>query len=355
MNRSIDRRCFATFDILPGEIVVAPFIHPDRGPVEYPAAPLVAARLRTEHHRVRVSHRPLDVVPDNADSVMFTVSYRDRHGIVIGVCVAAHRSDTAAVAVAQESVATWASTLRTRRLLIAAGTRCEGVRGMFAAINHRRQQGSETMHVLGGLGMSPADVDVRCVSMPEAVPDGGTVVVPAQGVPARTRATSNARRLRVVDTTCPLVAAAAVTRLLSVQECVLGDRTRQRVGRDGPDDHLRDIEQFGRVHVLRRMLQEFDDAVSDAPQDWRPMLAAARGLYGAEVLLESADWHLDHGSLRPGDVDVLHHAHATATERVLRHLDPLVAGLAVPPGRVGGFIGRADYIDRVAALVRPVP
>lgn len=147
---------------------------------------------------------------------------------------------------------------------------------------------------------------------------------------------------------------AAVTRMLSVQECVLGDRTRQRVDRDGPDDHLRDIEQLGRVHVLRRMLQEFDDAVSNAPQDWRPMLAAARGLYGVEVLLESADWYLNHGSLRPGDVDVLHHAHATATERVLCHLDPLVAGLAVPPGRVGGFIGRADYIDRVAALVRPV-
>jgi len=25
---------------------------------------------------------------------------------------------------------------------------------------------------------------------------------------------------------------------------------------------------------------------------------------------------------------------------------------AVPPGRIGGFIGRFDYVDRVAALLR---
>lgn len=146
--------------------------------------------------------------------------------------------------------------------------------------------------------------------------------------------------------------ARSALRLVSLQERVLADQLRHRVNRDDPNDHLHDIERLARAHIGRRTLQEFGEAVTTSAGRWRAMLGAARHLYGLDALVDSATWHLNHGSLRPGDIDVLRHAHTAAAERVIHHLTALIDGLAVPPGRVGGFIGRADYIDRVAALVQ---
>jgi acyl-CoA oxidase len=152
-----------------------------------------------------------------------------------------------------------------------------------------------------------------------------------------------------------LVDARSVLRLVSVQERILAGQLRRRVSRDDPNDHLGDIEYLAQVHLRRRILQEFGTVVSAASGQWRTLLKAALHLYGLDVLLDSAAWHLNHGSMRPGDVDVLRQAHTTAAEYVIQYLDPLIDGLAVPPGRVGGFIGQADYVDRVAAMIRQDP
>lgn len=146
--------------------------------------------------------------------------------------------------------------------------------------------------------------------------------------------------------------ARSVLRLVSLHERVLAGQLRHRVEHEDPDRHLHDIERLARVHITRRTLQEFHNVVETATGRWHTMLDAARRLYGIDVLLDSADWQLNHGALHPGDLDVLRHVHTTAAEHVARHLDALVAGLAVPPGRAGGFIGRAGYIDRVASLTR---
>ncbi|MFF5992675.1 acyl-CoA dehydrogenase family protein [Prauserella flavalba] len=143
----------------------------------------------------------------------------------------------------------------------------------------------------------------------------------------------------------------SVYRLASLHEHALANQLRHRINRENPNAHLPDIENLARVHITRRTLQEFDKAVTDSEGQWHTTLGAAHRLYGINALLESANWHLNHGSLHPGDLDLLHHAHAAATKHVTQHLNTLIDGLAVPPGRLGGFIGRADYIDRIARLI----
>ncbi|MGP4019596.1 acyl-CoA dehydrogenase family protein [Saccharopolyspora sp. 5N708] len=139
-------------------------------------------------------------------------------------------------------------------------------------------------------------------------------------------------------------------RLASLHERILADQLHHRVNRDGPNPHLHDIESLARVHLVRRTLQEFDTAATTGGK-WRTIVDAARRLYGLDVVLDSAAWHLNHGLLRPGDTDVLRHAHTTAAEEVGRHLGHLIDGLAVPPGRAGGFIGRDNYVERIATLL----
>ena len=144
----------------------------------------------------------------------------------------------------------------------------------------------------------------------------------------------------------------SVCRLVSLHERALADDLRRRI-HDDADDHLDDIEHLARIHIGRRTLEEFHDTVLAAEGRWRTILEAARQLFGIDILLHSATWHLNHGSLRPGDLDTLRHARTRAAEHVIHHLGALVDGLAIPPGRAGALIGRTDYIDRVASLSRP--
>lgn len=137
----------------------------------------------------------------------------------------------------------------------------------------------------------------------------------------------------------------SVARLVGLQERVLAERLRH-------GDDLPEVERLARVHIERRTLEEFGEAVTASEGRWRTMLDAARRMYGLDILLRSADWHLNHGALHPGDLDVLRQAHTCAAEQIIEHLGALVDGLAVPPGRAGALIGRADYIARVAALTR---
>lgn len=142
----------------------------------------------------------------------------------------------------------------------------------------------------------------------------------------------------------------ATLRLVALQESVLTDGMRNRVDPDDPYPHLREIEELARTHLVRRTLEEFDEAVAAADGRWRPVLTAVRRLYGLDVVLGSAAWHLDQGSLRPGDTGILHTARADAVAEVTGQLDLLVEGLAAPAGRIGALIGREDYTRRFASL-----
>ncbi|MDS1270127.1 beta-ketoacyl synthase N-terminal-like domain-containing protein [Lipingzhangella sp. LS1_29] len=142
----------------------------------------------------------------------------------------------------------------------------------------------------------------------------------------------------------------AAVHLVAFQEGTLIEQLQRLVDQADPSPHLLEIEQLARVHLNRRILEEFDAALTTVQGQRHTMLDAARRLYGLDTLLASAAWHLNQGSLRPGDVDVLRQAHARVSARVARWLPRLVDGLAVPPGRVGGFIGRDDYVSRIAAV-----
>lgn len=105
---------------------------------------------------------------------MFAVSYLDRDGQAAGFALIAHRDDAAALERAEEAADRWREALRSRRLLVAdIAPLCEG--------------------------------GVRALRMMEDA--GNDVFIPAHGAPLDVRAEAAARGLRVVDATCPLVAA----------------------------------------------------------------------------------------------------------------------------------------------------
>ncbi|WP_052809534.1 alpha/beta fold hydrolase [Streptomonospora alba] len=145
--------------------------------------------------------------------------------------------------------------------------------------------------------------------------------------------------------------ARSTLRLVSLHERVLADQLSHRVDPGDPNPYLAEIEELARVHLTRRTLEEFDRLLAAMSGPWRSALESARRLHGLDVVLDSAAWHLNQGSLLPGDADLLRTARTTAAEDVADRLGILVDGLAVPPGRAGGFIGRDDYISRIAALL----
>ncbi|MGC7101390.1 acyl-CoA dehydrogenase [Amycolatopsis lurida] len=139
--------------------------------------------------------------------------------------------------------------------------------------------------------------------------------------------------------------------LVCLREQVLTERLRRHRHLDTDwNPHLLQLEELARVHATRRILEELGNSANSTGPP-HEALAAVHRLHGLDTLLDSVAWHLSHGSMRPGDLDVLQRARAEAADEVHRHLDHLVDGLTVPPGRVGGFIGQDDYIHRVAAIL----
>lgn len=124
MNRSVERRRIAARGTRPGELVVRWFVHPTRGRVRCPAAPLVAANLRAQGHRVREEHGWLEPAAGDTDGVMFAASYLDPGGAAVGLAVAAHDADQAAIRTAREAVHAWSAAWRSRRLVVAAAEPC---------------------------------------------------------------------------------------------------------------------------------------------------------------------------------------------------------------------------------------
>lgn len=210
MNRSVDRRQFATSGVRTGEVVVAAwFEHPERGPVRCSAAPLVAASLRRGGLSLRTTHLSPPPASGPKDAVMFTVSYLEPTGNAVGFGVAAHVVDHAALTAAHDSVEAWATALRTRRVLVAeTSPLCGGARRALQMVEHVLDRTDRRVYLLGNLGADLEHRGLMSADSLDQVPDDAVMVIPAHGATLAVLAEAGARGIEVVDATCPLVATA---------------------------------------------------------------------------------------------------------------------------------------------------
>lgn len=224
MNRTLRVERLPASGVQPGEILVAARImHPDRGTVGSPAAPLLAAALgrgEPDPGRRRIRLGQVDVTTRSLDAdraVLVLASYLDTSGRAVGLGAAAQTADHAAVAVCADIIAQWTELLRSRRLLVAgADPDCAGARaGIEATLQAARDAGPDVpVYVFGrpiaavGQLAKLTAAGVTVTTDLDAVPAAAVVVFPAHGVPLPVRAEAAARGLTVVDATCPLVALA---------------------------------------------------------------------------------------------------------------------------------------------------
>jgi 4-hydroxy-3-methylbut-2-en-1-yl diphosphate reductase len=203
-------------------LVMAAFDDPERGVVNCAAAPLLAAALKAERAgtssgpAIRLGRERLMVSPEaaRASGVMFAVSYLDSEGVAGGFALAARRDDQAGMAAALRAAERWMSAVGSRRLLMDDGVPlCWG--GQRAVrLTQESAAGDEPAYVLGYHVADRASLDdlsgrrVIFTEDLDTVPEGSRIVFPAHGVSMMARATAVARGLRIVDGTCPLVAAA---------------------------------------------------------------------------------------------------------------------------------------------------
>lgn len=224
MNRTLRVDRFPVSGIRPGEILVATeIIHPERGLVSSPAAPLLAAALgrgEPDPGRRRVRLDPVAVTAETpgADrAVLVMASYLDPTGRAVGLGAAAQAGDRVAVGVCTDLIARWAELLRSRRLLVAdADPDCAGARaGIKAILQAARDAPPDAPVCVYGQPIASvgqiAKLTAAGVTIADdlgAVPDAAVVVFPAHGVPLPVRTQAAARGLKVVDATCPLAALA---------------------------------------------------------------------------------------------------------------------------------------------------
>jgi 4-hydroxy-3-methylbut-2-enyl diphosphate reductase len=224
VNRTLRVERFAVSGIRPGEILVTTeIIHPERGLVRSPAAPLLAAALERGEpdpggRRVRLN--PVAVTTEASGTgrgALVMASYLDPTGRSTGLGAAAQASDRAAVAVCADLIGRWAEVLRSRRLLVADGDPdCAGARTGIEAILQvaRGAPPDAPVYVYGQPVAAVAKLakltaaGVTIADDLDAVPDTAVLVLPAHGAPLPVRAQAAARGLTVVDATCPLAALA---------------------------------------------------------------------------------------------------------------------------------------------------
>lgn len=223
MNRTLRLVRLPAVGCRSGQVLVADaFNDPERGPVNCASAPLIAAVLADSRSvagsgpRVRLG-TACPVVPgarSQPSGVMFAVSYVGRGDAVGGFAIAAHGADEVAIAVAEQSAREWMGAVRSRRLLMEAGPAlCWGGLRALRLIQEASAGKDGPLWVLGRPVADKASLDglrhlgVVCAEDLDMVPDGGQVVFPAHGASPLARAVAATRNLRVVDATCPLVAA----------------------------------------------------------------------------------------------------------------------------------------------------
>jgi 4-hydroxy-3-methylbut-2-enyl diphosphate reductase len=220
MNRSAVREiqvCGASAQR--GEVLVPTQIgDPVHGMLSCHAAPLVAGSLRAKGREVRIAELPQsDDSGANGDLTLHLVTCPQQDGSTAAIAAASSPGDTVAAAAARAAVDEWAAVCATRTLLLAASPWCNGA--LYAAAAAREAASdyhgtghkvhvltpvampAETASALGELGavITPSLIDVAADDI---------VVFPAQGVTAELRAEASRRGAKVIDGTCPFVAAA---------------------------------------------------------------------------------------------------------------------------------------------------
>ena len=113
MNRTLR---IETLSVGPGQaanraVVLLHFEHPERGPVNSPAAPAFAADL--------AARLGSNVWSGTDATVVEALTYLDRDGFATGLAVAVHPDDHEAIAAVRGALRDWSAAMRTRRVLIA--------------------------------------------------------------------------------------------------------------------------------------------------------------------------------------------------------------------------------------------
>lgn len=199
MQRTLRTRRLPARGARRGEVaLLTGFADPDYGWVRCGAASLLGADLVARQVPAAVRTEPLG---DAADGILLTVSYLDRRGVAGGFALLVHQDDPAGIVAAQQAITRWRALLRSRRLLVAdVPALCWGGRRALRMI---REQGPAV-----SLGRPVGGTDVSSVGDLDRVPEDATLVLPAHGATLAERAEIAARGIRVIDATCPLVAAA---------------------------------------------------------------------------------------------------------------------------------------------------
>ncbi|MER8099257.1 hypothetical protein [Kitasatospora sp. NPDC094016] len=157
--------------------VLSGYVHPTRGPVTCPAAPLVAGWLHERGFASRIDAG--GILPAGRGGRLFATTYIDLDGAVVGIAVIAPARQEA---VAAEAVRVWSATVRTRRLIVCASApacgptpavppqplnrlaapaggagqaECPRAAASWAAVRQYEARG-DTVLVLGGGGLAPA-------------------------------------------------------------------------------------------------------------------------------------------------------------------------------------------------------
>jgi 4-hydroxy-3-methylbut-2-enyl diphosphate reductase len=197
MQRTLRTRRLPARGARRGEVaLLTGFTDPEYGWVRCDAAPLLAADLAARQVPAAVRTAALDGA---ADGILFTVSYLDRRGVAGGFALMAHQDDAARIVAAQEAATRWRALLRSRRLLVAdVPALCWGGRRALRLIKEPAVS----------LGQPAGAAEMASVADLDLMPDDATIALPAHGATLAARAEIAARGIRVIDATCPLVAAA---------------------------------------------------------------------------------------------------------------------------------------------------
>lgn len=203
-----------------GEVLVPRQIHdPVNGPLNCPAAPLVAGSLLAKGRPNRLAALPRADSHGDADARLFLVTCPREDGGTAAIAAAAPSGDALSASAARGAVEEWAAVSGSRSLLIAGSPWCSGALHAASAARQAASEGRQTgqrVYMLAPVAMPAesaaelADLGAIVVSSLDGVESGDVIVFPAHGVTAEIRADATRRGAIVVDATCPIVTAAQV-------------------------------------------------------------------------------------------------------------------------------------------------
>jgi 4-hydroxy-3-methylbut-2-enyl diphosphate reductase len=208
----------ASSGLMRGEVLVPKQIYdPVNGPLNCPAAPLVAGSLLAKGRPNRLAMLPRADAHGDADARLFLVTCPREDGGTAAIAAAAPSGDALSASAARGAVEEWAAVSGSRSLLIAGSPWCSGALHAASAARQAASEGHRTgqrVFVLTPAAVPAesaaelADLGAIVASSLDGVGPGDIVVFPAHGVTAQLRADATRRGAAVVDATCPIVAAA---------------------------------------------------------------------------------------------------------------------------------------------------